>query len=66
MDELKYVDPVNTKEELNALIVEYRKNWAELEKRKEAHEPSVDHWRLSALVKDSESAILMYLRDNDI
>ena len=66
MENLKYISPVTNKEELNVLLKEYKKNWEDLEQRKEAHEPSVDHWRLSATVKESEIAILAYLRENGI
>jgi hypothetical protein len=60
------VPTIKNKEELNNILVEYRKNWEELEKRKAANEPSVDHWRLSVTIQDTEKAILDYLRHNDL
>lgn len=60
------VTSIANKEELNKVLVDYRKNWEELEKKRAADEPSVDHWRLSVSVKDAETAILEYLRNNDL
>ena len=60
------VPNINNKEELNATLVGYRKAWDELQKRKDANEPSVDHWRLTVQVQDSEAVILDYLRKNNV
>ena len=58
------MDKINTKEDFDNILNDYKKKYDELEKLKEAGDPSINHWRLNTEVGNMEKELLRFLRES--
>ena len=59
-------DVIEIPNEVAIVVRQYKEDYKELQRRKDANEPSIDHWRLNANVKSAEATILEFIRTLDL